>query len=796
MIIREIRLKNIRSHSDTVVGMREGINLIHGDIGAGKSSVLYAIEFALFGTGSRFGKNDIKLLRAGERSGFVEVRLDVEGRDYAFHREIKDGYDKGGWVVEDGLRSSLSAVELRRRALEALKLREPKSSRSRSYIYEYAIFTPQEEMKKILEDRPEDRMKLLRKAFGLTDYANARDNAGIITKAFESESKGLKQQIDEMQPRREELSAAVKELDSMREEEKKVSAELDVTKRKDEEMRKRIAEWESREKELQDTRMKLQGVRDEIAHLRSDIERLERDLVRIRDLREGLAALEKDYARYAELDRIINEERSKKAERDGYESRAKDLESSIKALEEEIEEHRKEISREKEIDQRIEALKREVDPSVAEERWRKNTEEKTSVAKDLELLEKKLKDLDREERGYRELSGQKVCPKCGQELTEEHVRNLISKIEEERSDIVRGRDELLARRSGLEREGKIIEEERRRIDGLNRELQSAVAEKNRIELHKKALSDKEKKRRALEAERSVVCAKRDSITVTDIATLETERKGLKSRYDEYIRARGEVERDKELKEEQDSKRGKVIVLADEEKALEEKAGVLEPVSEELRTMRSEREAVVRELSSQGERLKNVRELVKRQEEEIKRLGEEIRKLEAKEERRKRLDDAARWLTDFAEKVEMIEKNVVNFLNQEFQTKFQELFSLLIDGGEISVEVDEGFTPVIRENGMDINLSSLSGGERTSVAMAYRLALNRTVQRESSGMEESTIILDEPTDGFSAEQIEQFGELLRVIGCRQVILVSHEQELEGCADHVVRIVKENGISRII
>jgi len=140
---------------------------------------------------------------------------------------------------------------------------------------------------------------------------------------------------------------------------------------------------------------------------------------------------------------------------------------------------------------------------------------------------------------------------------------------------------------------------------------------------------------------------------------------------------------------------------------------------------------------------------------------------------------------------IIEKNIVNFLNQEFQGKFQELFSMLIDGGEITVEVDETFTPVIKENGMDINLSSLSGGERTSVAMAYRLALNRTVQMESTGMEESAIILDEPTDGFSTEQIERFGELLKALACSQVILVSHEQELLSCADNVIRIKRRTG-----
>src|SRR2546425_4787952 len=46
-----------------------------------------------------------------------------------------------------------------------------------------------------------------------------------------------------------------------------------------------------------------------------------------------------------------------------------------------------------------------------------------------------------------------------------------------------------------------------------------------------------------------------------------------------------------------------------------------------------------------------------------------------------------------------------------------------------------------------------------------------------------LILDEPTDGFSKEQLSKFRDVLTELKCPQVILVSHERELEAFADHV-------------
>jgi exonuclease SbcC len=796
MIIEEIRLKNIRSHSDSVIGLREGINLIHGDVGAGKSSILYALEFALFGTGSRFGKSDIKLLRGDEKNGFVEVRMNAAGKDYLFHREIKNGYDKGGWIIEGGVKKDFSAVELRREALEVLKLREPRSSRSRSYIYEYAIFTPQEEMRKILEDRPEDRMKLLRKAFGLTDYANARDNAGIVIKNLEGERKALAAQIEEMQPRREELSAVQNTLEDLRKNSGLVTESLQNAKKRDEELRARISEQEKKEKELQKARMTLQGLRDERRHILTEIEDLEKDLARIQDLKERTKALETDYARYGELDRLMKEEYSRKAEKDSFHNRAKDLEERIKSIKEEISEYAKDASKAGELTERIERLRKDIASSRADESWRENTAAMASVSKDISLLNERMEELEKEEGSYIELSGQKTCPKCGQALTEEHVQSLIAGIQKERENIAHRKDELQKMKKALEIRGQEIEKERMRLREANGELQNAMSEQSVIEREIRKISELEEIRRRLEKELSEAYDRFNSIVLGDISSLETEKKILKGRYDEYIRAKGEIEKEAGTRERLDSKRVRVQSLSDEEKRLEEMIKMLEPVSEELTSLRNDKIEIAGEISALEERLKNINAKIGEAEARTTELKESIERLDRKERRLKLILDSIERLDRFAEGMGIIEKNIVNFLNQEFQGKFQELFSMLIDGGEITVEVDETFTPVIKENGMDINLSSLSGGERTSVAMAYRLALNRTVQMESTGMEESAIILDEPTDGFSTEQIERFGELLKALACSQVILVSHEQELLSCADNVIRIAKENGASRVL
>ena len=114
-----------------------------------------------------------------------------------------------------------------------------------------------------------------------------------------------------------------------------------------------------------------------------------------------------------------------------------------------------------------------------------------------------------------------------------------------------------------------------------------------------------------------------------------------------------------------------------------------------------------------------------------------------------------------------------------------------------VHLDDNFTPVIAYQDYEIDYSYLSGGERTAVALAYRLSLNQVVNSLLSEIKtHDVVILDEPTDGFSEQQIDKMRDVLSQLDIKQLIIVSHEQKIESFMENVVRFRKEHGISRIV
>ena len=72
MIIKELKLENIRSHEATVIEFAEGKTLIQGDIGSGKSSIMMSIEAALFGIDAN------KLIRKGKDDGIIELTFEIK----------------------------------------------------------------------------------------------------------------------------------------------------------------------------------------------------------------------------------------------------------------------------------------------------------------------------------------------------------------------------------------------------------------------------------------------------------------------------------------------------------------------------------------------------------------------------------------------------------------------------------------------------------------------------------------------------------------------------------------------
>ena len=114
MILKSLRLENIRSYTEQTVDFPMGITLFEGDIGSGKSTILMAIEFALFGLGSEKGG---ALLKAGAKKGLVTLCFEVDGKEYevcrSLQRKAKGVQQSDCSLKTEGTVLQLSASEMK-----------------------------------------------------------------------------------------------------------------------------------------------------------------------------------------------------------------------------------------------------------------------------------------------------------------------------------------------------------------------------------------------------------------------------------------------------------------------------------------------------------------------------------------------------------------------------------------------------------------------------------------------------------------------------------------------------------
>ena len=180
--------------------------------------------------------------------------------------------------------------------------------------------------------------------------------------------------------------------------------------------------------------------------------------------------------------------------------------------------------------------------------------------------------------------------------------------------------------------------------------------------------------------------------------------------------------------------------------------------------------------------------------QIDELRNRISEFEKIKEQLNYLIELENWLSKkFIPVISFIEKNVMIKLKAEFSRLFEKWFCMLVSDS-FTIRLRDDFTPIIEQQDYEIDYSYLSGGERTAVALAYRLSLNQVINSVLSDIKtKDIVILDEPTDGFSGQQLDKMRDVLQELNVKQLIIVSHEQKMENFVENAIKLKKENGIS---
>ena len=103
--IEELRLRNFRGARDVRVSFAAGTNIVCGDNGTGKSTLMDAFLWLLFGKDAEERKDcEVKRIEAGERlrqtDATVECRIDVDGQQNVLRRSLREVWSKPRGATE------------------------------------------------------------------------------------------------------------------------------------------------------------------------------------------------------------------------------------------------------------------------------------------------------------------------------------------------------------------------------------------------------------------------------------------------------------------------------------------------------------------------------------------------------------------------------------------------------------------------------------------------------------------------------------------------------------------------
>jgi exonuclease SbcC len=184
--------------------------------------------------------------------------------------------------------------------------------------------------------------------------------------------------------------------------------------------------------------------------------------------------------------------------------------------------------------------------------------------------------------------------------------------------------------------------------------------------------------------------------------------------------------------------------------------------------------------------------------EIKnRIDQAQRKLE----RVQKIVKISQLITDIREAYRSIQPKLRSEFIRVLRNFVQQVLDRLTgeEGSLLNVTIDDTYTPYVRsESGVEREVLYLSGGERTLLAFAYRLGLGQLMMQSRTGHGLSVLLLDEPTESLGREDgsIDRLAESIsRFKAVEQIIAVTHSEAFAEKAEHVIRLEKEAGASKI-
>ncbi len=756
-MIKSIELRNWKTHKDTKLDFSKGINILLGQMGSGKSSIMDAISFALFGMFPAIQHKRVSTARlirnkpTQQKEAQVLLVMDFGGDTYRITRTLSLSSKATATIEKNGAYLQSQPERVTEEVERILKVDYD--------LFSKAIYSEQNQLDYFMDIAPAARKKQIDGLLGLDKFALAQDNSGAVINRIKdmiTDSERMAREFDIKKARAEleELSVQLSKLD----------LDKNEAQRSIESHTKERIEAEKRLEELKSRNARKVALSREIEGLMARIRMLDSELTQLK-------AADLPQKDEAERQRKSHAHRleSLKHRADGESEAEKRCNSAVMRLELEIASTSKDIMEKERLEKELAKGEREnAQARIAEINGitdRLSAELSASRSAVAEA-EKQMKEL---------ASHMSKCPVCERELDRQSAERIL---EGKRRAIDEGRKRALAADEGLAKS-------RSEAKDLTARLNSMSVIEERLKAH----HGEDAKLKALMGELA----------------------GAKSEHDAARKSREATEKEVHAATEALQKAGSVMEAIEraERHAKEKSKSASELAVREAehnsinvddKSMDSAQAALVKissELSRHTANLKSITGYIKdkkaqleAKESEISRIG---RLIEDAQRKRTAADSMVKFRAAIADTQSVLRSQLTNSINDIMHDIWAELYpygdyqgiTLDVSDDDYSLKVK---TLVDGTYSWESVESVASGGERSTACLAMRIAFSLVLVPNLKWL-----ILDEPTHNIDREGlrkfVQMFSETLPGI-VDQVFIITHDDALRQVANARIYTLSRN------
>ena len=275
-MIRNIELVDFLAHSNTKLEFENDATVFVGYNGAGKSSIIDAITFSLFGEHTR--KNTKGLIRRGANQGFAKIEFSANGKNYQAIRKIDSKGTLTAQFAEDVDGKLVPIAEGERKQFGESMTKHVEETLGMDFEkLKIASIVQQGELSSIIKAKPKEFKELLNTIIGIDKLDTALTSMRTVQREFRStiqkkfgyddtQVKLVESKIAEYQNESKNARPKLEQLDVEKKEQESLISKLEKQIQNDLTKESQLKDLESRKKEWQEyAKDVIKSIQNEVA---------------------------------------------------------------------------------------------------------------------------------------------------------------------------------------------------------------------------------------------------------------------------------------------------------------------------------------------------------------------------------------------------------------------------------------------------------------------------------------------------------------------------------------------------